>query len=57
MPTGFFPPVSSFWWSFRNEIVAVKPDDSRVLFASDWENDDFPVQAYVIDLRDKIIRK
>ncbi len=73
------------WWPFRNEIVAVKldgsrierlgnlhaivfdylaephgcpsPDGTRVMFASDWENGDFPVQAYVIDLRDKVIRK
>jgi hypothetical protein len=74
---------NSSWWPFRNEIVAVKldgsrierlgnlhaikfdylaeshgcpsPDGTRVIFASDWENGDFPVQAYVIDLRDKVI--
>ncbi len=75
------------WWPFRNEVVAVKldgsrierlgnlhaikfnhnylaeshacpsPDGTRVIFASDWEKGDFPVQAYVIDLRDKVIRK
>ncbi len=71
------------WWPFRNEIVAVKldgsrierlgnlhaikfdylaeshacpsPDGTRVIFASDWEKGDFPVQAYVFDLRDKVI--
>ena len=74
---------NSSWWPFRNEIVAVKldgsrierlgnlhaidfdylaeshgcpsPDGTRVIFASDWEHGDFPVQAYVIDLRDKVI--
>ncbi len=73
------------WWPFRNEVVAVKldgsrierlgnlhaikfdylaeshacpsPDGTRVIFASDWEKGAFPVQAYVIDLRDKVIRK
>ncbi len=78
---------NSSWWPFRNEIVAVKldgsrierlgnlhaikfnhnylaeshgcpsPDGTRVMFASDWEKGDFPVQAYVIDLRDKVARK
>jgi hypothetical protein len=71
------------WWPFRNEIVAVKldgsrierlgnlhaikfdylaeshacpsPDGTRVIFASDWEKGDFPVQAYLFDLRDKVI--
>lgn len=76
---------NSSWWPFRNEIVAVKldgsrierlgnlhaikfdylaeshgcpsPDGTRVMFASDWEKGDFPVQAYVIDLRDKVAGK
>jgi hypothetical protein len=29
------------------------PDGRRVIFASDWNKGDFPIQAYVVDFRDK----
>ncbi|HEX7905474.1 MAG TPA: hypothetical protein VF487_16490 [Chitinophagaceae bacterium] len=29
------------------------PDGRRMIFASDWNKGDFPVQAYVVDFRDK----
>lgn len=29
------------------------PDGRRTIFASDWNKGDFPVQAYVVDFRDK----
>jgi hypothetical protein len=31
------------------------PDGLRVIFASDWDKGGFPVQAYVVDFRDKLI--
>ena len=31
------------------------PDGLKVMWASDWENNDFPVQAYVADYSDKVI--
>jgi len=31
------------------------PDGLRVMFASDWDNGTYPVQAYVVDFRDKVI--
>jgi len=34
---------------------APSPDGLRVMFASDWDNGDYPVQAYVVDFRDKLI--
>lgn len=30
------------------------PDGTRVIFASDWDSGTFPVQAYVVDISDKI---
>jgi len=32
------------------------PDGLRVIFASDWDHGTYPVQAYVVDFRDKVIR-
>jgi hypothetical protein len=29
------------------------PDGRRVIFASDWNKGDFPIQSYVVDFRDK----
>ena len=31
------------------------PDGRRVIFASDWDAGSYPVQAYIVDFRDKII--
>jgi hypothetical protein len=31
------------------------PDGLRVIFASDWNKGGFPIQAYVVDFRDKVI--
>jgi hypothetical protein len=31
------------------------PDGLRVIFASDWDKGAYPVQAYVVDFRDKVI--
>lgn len=31
------------------------PDGLRVIFASDWDSGTYPVQAYVVDFRDKLI--
>ena len=31
------------------------PDGLKVMWASDWENNDFPVQAYVADFSDKVV--
>ena len=33
------------------------PDGTRVIFASDWDSSNYPVQAYIADFRDKVIRK
>lgn len=33
------------------------PDGLRVVFASDWNSGTYPVQAYVVDLRDKLIKR
>ncbi|MGB2866953.1 MAG: T9SS type A sorting domain-containing protein [Bacteroidota bacterium] len=31
------------------------PDGLRVIFASDWNKGSYPVQAYVVDFRDKVV--
>ncbi len=31
------------------------PDGLRAMWASDWDNNDYPVQSYVADYRDKVI--
>jgi hypothetical protein len=31
------------------------PDGLRVIFASDWDSGTYPVQAYIVDFRDKVI--
>ncbi len=31
------------------------PNGLRVMFASDWDTGDYPIQAYVVDFRDKVI--
>lgn len=31
------------------------PEGFRVMFASDWDNGTYPIQAYVVDFRDKVI--
>lgn len=74
---------STSWRPYRNEIIAVKldgsrvericnlraikfdylaeshpcpsPDGLKVIFASDWEKNDFPVQSYVVDLNEKVV--
>ena len=33
------------------------PDGKRVIFASDWDSGAVPIQAYVIDFRDKVIKQ
>ena len=41
--------------SDRTEAQAVpSPDGLRVIWASEWDNLDYPVQAYVADYRDKV---
>ncbi|XOV91560.1 MAG: hypothetical protein ACFHWX_15265 [Bacteroidota bacterium] len=32
------------------------PDGLRVIFASDWDSGSYPVQAYIIDMRDYILK-
>ncbi len=32
------------------------PDGLRVIFASDWDSGAIPIQAYIIDFRDKVIK-
>jgi len=31
------------------------PSGSRIIFAGDWENNDYPVQAYVVDFREGMV--
>ncbi|NCU03569.1 MAG: hypothetical protein GXC73_06230, partial [Chitinophagaceae bacterium] len=31
------------------------PDGLRVIFASDWDSKALPIQAYVVDFRDKVM--
>jgi hypothetical protein len=33
------------------------PDGLRVIFASDWDSGQLPIQAYVIDFRNKVLKK
>lgn len=33
------------------------PDGLRVIFASDWDSGQFPIQAYIMDFRDKVLKK
>ncbi|WP_353777530.1 T9SS type A sorting domain-containing protein [Winogradskyella sp. 3972H.M.0a.05] len=42
--------------AYLNEAHAVpSPSGGRILFASDWANDDLPISTFVVDFRDRII--
>ncbi len=48
--------IRGLYKTYDNEAQPCpSPSGGRVIFASDWDNDSLPIQAYIVDFRDLII--